>query len=339
VPILVNCECGRSFQTEDENAGRRARCPSCGRDQIISGPAAGGDRVNDLPEHHPVAPVRSGKAVASLVLSLVPCAFLTGVPAIILGALGLSDINRGGGRLKGRGMATTGIVLGGFNCVIFPILAVLVGLLLPAVQAAREAARRAQCTNNLKNIGIAMQNFQNANGAYPSQAIKSPDGKPLLSWRVALLPYLEREDLYKRFKLDEPWDSPNNKPLLAEMPALFTCPSDSNPTPGQTTYEVVVGPNTMFTGGKPVAIAEVLDGLSNTVLVVESGTPVNWTEPVDLSVPEALAPGRLGRHHPGGANILFADGSVRFLKTSALSSMLAPLLTRNVNENTDDQSY
>ena len=118
---------------------------------------------------------------------------------------------------------------------------VLVALLLPAVQSAREAARRAQCVNNLKQIGLAMHNYQSANNAFPRPAITDKDGKPLLSWRVAILPYIEQQELYNKFKLDEPWDSPHNKALIKEMPPIYVCPSRANVEPGTTTYRVFVG--------------------------------------------------------------------------------------------------
>jgi hypothetical protein len=96
--------------------------------------------------------------------------------------------------------------------------------LLPATQSAREAARRAQCTNNIKQIMLAMHNYHSANNSFPRD-ITDKDGKPLLSWRVAILPYIEQAELYNKFKLDEPWDSPHKKELLKEMPTSFNCPT------------------------------------------------------------------------------------------------------------------
>src|SRR4249919_3311122 len=109
--------------------------------------------------------------------------------------------------------------------VVIAIIAVLIALLLPAVQAAREAARRAQCVNNLKQIGLAMHNYHDVKNGLPPSAIVDKQGKPLLSWRVAILPYIEQQPLYDKFKLDEPWDSPNNKDLIQYMPSIYMCPS------------------------------------------------------------------------------------------------------------------
>jgi prepilin-type processing-associated H-X9-DG protein len=253
----------------------------------------------------------SGKAVSSLVLGLFSFVLscLTGIPAIILGILGLSDISRSRGMLGGKGMAITGIILGCLSCTVFPVL-----MLLPAVQAAREAARRAQCTNNLKQIGLAMHNFHDQRGRFPAAAITDKQGQPLLSWRVALLPYLEQQALYRQFHLDEPWDSPHNKALAAQMPAVYACPS--NPTgPGNTIYQVIVGPNLLFTGAaKGVSLGDISRGTSSTVMVVEASQAVPWTAPQDLSEDSPAPDGGAGSKHPGGYNTLMADGSVRFTK-------------------------
>src|ERR1700731_3796855 len=126
------------------------------------------------------------------------------------------------GRVRQRGGFTLIELL-----VVIAIIGVLIALLLPAVQSAREAARRAQCTNNLKQIGLAFHNYHSANNAFPRAAITDKQGKPVLSWRVAILPYIEQQELYKKFKRDEPWDSPHNKALLKEVPTTYVCPSRS----------------------------------------------------------------------------------------------------------------
>ena len=203
--ILVTCACGKQFQTGDEYAGRRARCPDCGRELIIPSPGPTSDvplepkqaTDDEFAGPGPYETKTSGKAITSLVLGLLSfiCTIFTGIPAIIFGVLGLGDINRSKGQVQGKGLAITGIVLGGISCTIVPIL-ILIALLLPAVQAAREAARRAQCANNLKQIGLAMHNYNDAYGCFPPAAITDAQGKPLLSWRVAILPYLENQPLY-----------------------------------------------------------------------------------------------------------------------------------------------
>jgi hypothetical protein len=207
---------------------------------------------------------------------------------------------------------------------------VAVALLLPAVQAAREAARRAQCTNNLKQIGLAMHNYHEANESFPPAAIVGADGKPLLSWRVAILPYLGEEALYKEFRLDEPWDGPHNQALAARMPAVFICPSETS-TPESTHYLAFVGPGGMFEGGaRAVKLREVLDGTSNTLLVVEGATAVPWTKPEDLPADAPAA--AVGSGHPGGFNALFADGATRFIKSSIPEATLRAIISRAGSE-------
>ncbi len=214
--------------------------------------------------------------------------------------------------------------------------AVAVALLLPAVQAAREAAQRAQCTNNLKQIGLAMHNYHDANGGFPRPAITDKDGKPLLSWRVAILPYIEEAGLYNKFKLDEPWDSPHNKALIKEMPRTYVCPSRPAAAPGLTTYQVFAGPGALFEPGKSIGIADITDGTSFTIMLVEAAKPVPWTKPDDLEFdPAAAADASLFgafSNHPGGFNALFADGSVRFIKRTINPAVFKAMITRASGE-------
>jgi prepilin-type processing-associated H-X9-DG protein len=210
---------------------------------------------------------------------------------------------------------------------------VLVALLLPATQSAREAARRAQCTNNIKQIMLAMHNYLSANNSFPRD-ITDKDGKPLLSWRVAILPYIEQAELYNKFKLDEPWDSPHNKELLKEMPPTFLCPSRAKPEPFTTSYRGFVGAGAMFETGQDIGIASVTDGTSNTIAVAEASEAVPWSKPADLPFDPQAQPSLYGAgsSHPGGFNCGFADGSVRFIKNSISAVVFQALITRNGGE-------
>ena len=209
------------------------------------------------------------------------------------------------------------------------VAGVAVGLLLPAVQAAREAVRRAQCSNNLKQIGLAFHNHHSVHGAFPGN-ILGKDGKPLLSWRVAILPFIEQQELYNEFKLDEPWDSPHNKPLMSRMPMSFRCPSSPLTDPSMTSYLGYEGPGALLEKGRKVGVADVIDGTSNTLAVVESSKDVPWTKPEDLPFDPEARPALYGAgsKHPGGFNALFADGSVRFLKSSIGLTVFKALITR-----------
>jgi prepilin-type processing-associated H-X9-DG protein len=216
---------------------------------------------------------------------------------------------------------------------------VAVALLLPAVQAAREAARRSQCINNLKQMGLAFHNHHSVNDRFPNN-LYSKDGKPLLSWRVAILPYMERNDLYIRFKLDEPWDSPSNKALLNEMPTFYACPSLPVAVPGNTPYRVFTGPGTIFEGKDGTNMRTMTDGISTTLAVVEARESVPWTRPDEMPLdPNPAVVAGVGSTHPGGFNALFCDGSVRFLKMTISPVTLRALITKAGGEVINADSF
>jgi RNA polymerase sigma factor (sigma-70 family) len=201
--------------------------------------------------------------------------------------------------------------------------------------AARQAASRAISVNNLKQICLAMHNYANTHGdAFPPAAITDQDGKPLLSWRVAILPYIEEQALYQQFHLDEPWDSAHNKTLIEKMPKLYAPVNDvQTPEPGMTFYQVLVGNGAFFDVAKPTKLAEIIDGVSNTLLVVEAADPVIWTRPDDLAFnPAGNPPGFGGLKFDGGFNAAFADGSVKFLKDTIDPKVLRALITRSGGE-------
>ncbi len=190
---------------------------------------------------------------------------------------------------------------------------VSVGLMLPAVQKVREAAARMSGSNNLKQLALAMHNYESAYGKMPSAAICDQNGKKLLSWRVAILPYIEQENLYRRFKLDEPWDSENNKALIPLMPKTFADPRVAEPTNGETYYKVFVGKRAGFDWEKGRNFASIPDGTSNTVMIAAGGDPVTWTKPDDFEfdpsdekakLPEVVKPFDV-------LLVAFFDGSVR----------------------------
>ncbi|NQT16936.1 MAG: DUF1559 domain-containing protein, partial [Planctomycetes bacterium] len=137
-----------------------------------------------------------------------------------------------------------------------------IALLLPAVQAAREAARRSQCTNNLKQIGLAMHNYHDAYKCFPPAYIPDEDGQPMHSWRVLILPFMEQGYLYEQYNFDEPWDSPGNQALAASMSNVFQCPS-SPPGLSETGYAVISGPGALFDGPNALRLRDVTDGTSN----------------------------------------------------------------------------
>lgn len=196
--------------------------------------------------------------------------------------------------------------------------------IMPMFAKMREAAVRTQSTNNLKQIGLAMHSYYDVNKTLPAQSSYDKKKRPLLSWRVHLLPYLDQLALYKEFKLDESWDSPNNKPLIAKMPAVLRSPSIVNADPGKTTYLVPVGPDLIFDGPKKTKLAQITDGTSNTIMVVEAdeSRAVWWTQPEDYKVDKKNPKLGLIRTGASGFNAGFADGWVRYMSRAITDEVL-----------------
>ena len=177
-----------------------------------------------------------------------------------------------------------------------------------------------------------MASLNNPTG-FPPATIRSKDGKPLLSWRVAALPYLEQNDLYNRFHLDEPWDSPHNKALLKEMPEVYAPVLPTDEPRVSTYYQVFTGPGALFENEKGIGFNDIKDGTSNTLLVVEAGTPVPWTKPEDIEFDKKKPLPKLGRQFDDGFYGALADGSVRFFgKNTTDKNFLRPLITCNGGE-------
>jgi len=198
-----------------------------------------------------------------------------------------------------------------------------------AVGEARTAARRAQKKNDFKQVALAMLNYAQANGHFPAAAI-TKDGKPLLSWRVAILPYLEEQELYDQFHQDEPWDSPHNLPLAKKMPSFFRSPD--RPNDGKTTVMVFTGKDTVFEDDKGVEPDKITDGLSHTILAVEAGSDkaVPWTRPEDLPFDPKKPLDAMGKIPADGFIAAMCDGSVHRLKVD--NAILKLLINRNSGE-------
>jgi prepilin-type processing-associated H-X9-DG protein len=203
--------------------------------------------------------------------------------------------------------------------------------------------------SNLTIIGVALHNYHGAHGRFPPPAIYDAGGKPLLSWRVLILPYIESDPpLFRRFKLDEPWDSPHNIKLLAEMPDLFKPIGRDAYEPYETFYQAFVGEGTCFEGAG-VSVEDIKDWSSHTIMVAEGLQSVPWTKPQDLPyhvngpLPQlgGLFKGRKSWYQDvnriAGYNALFADGHVDFFRTEdgIDEKRLRALITRNGGEELD----
>jgi hypothetical protein len=188
---------------------------------------------------------------------------------------------------------------------------------------------------NLQQIALAMRNHDSSFGHLPAAFIDS-GGTPLLSWRVAILPFLgpQASALYSAFDLTKPWNDPANLPLLQQMPDVYRSPLDPAGTT-VTRYAVGTGPNTMFPGANGVTIGSVVDGISNTILAGETeGSNIPWTEPIDIPIGASPTLGGSGFSSfiAGGVPFVFVDGSVHILPDNIDSATLHALFTRNGNE-------
>ena len=227
---------------------------------------------------------------------------------------------------------------------LFLLLGIIVSIVFfPALQVPRPS-RRSTCMNNLHQISLAVLQYEAQYHCFPPAYICDKDGKPIHSWRVLILPYLQYKDLYQQYNFNEPWDGPNNRTLLAKRPRIFACPSDENAWGGDaatTSYVAVVGKNALWQIDKPRS----LDALAtselagHTVMLVEvANSGINWTEPKDFLLDELNTEGSVPsdiRRSIGhisssgfffrdtksmGACVSFADGHLEFLPAKAIVS-------------------
>jgi hypothetical protein len=331
----------------------------------------------------PHRPRMSGRAVASLILSVISCAVpvalaipgaiftlvglvpaiywhaaqvITGVCGTVYGFLSLRDIRRGQG--QGRGFAVTGIVLSVVaTMVIMP--AVQFGMVIPTVF---EAKHQKQSMLNLKAIVTAMHKYHDEYACFPPSVVFDREGKPLYSWRVLLLPFLGQTKLYEQFKLDEPWDSPTNLPLLVQIPREYAPPAENfPPADGATHYLVFDGADAFFQSGErpkwlddpsnrdrisgmqvhpqrpgelPVyyfgrrsTIFAITDGPSNTIVLVEADDRVPWSKPQDLPYAADQPLPKLGGHYHGDFVVAMADGAVRVVTKKASEKSIRAAIT------------
>ena len=233
--------------------------------------------------------------------------------------------------LLGLGCGAVGLVL---------VVPFLMALLLPAVQQAREAGRRNTCNNNLKQLGIAMHTYADVWGAFPPAYIADENGRPMHSWRVLILPYLDQQSLYDRYNFDEPWDGPSNSQLASHIPAAYHCPSHvaAGRSSAITSYAAISGPGTIFDADTPSTIQSITDGSAMTLMIAEAANAgIHWMEPRDLDFDEMTfhvngSPNEISSHHTGIVEVLFADGHTSMLDASIGNQVLRAILTKSGGE-------
>ena len=285
------------------------------------------------------APGTSGKAIASLILGFLSIIgmCLTGIPGLILGIMGLSDIGKSGGRTTGKGIAIGGIVLSSLG-IAWTVIAILIGMLLPAVQQVRGAARQVVAQNNVRQQLLGMLNYESANQRFPPQEQNG------LSWRVYILPYLGHEQLFDQFKLDQPWDSPHNIALLPQMPEIYACPDAPELPAGFTIYQVPysdvqsgadnINMALFDNSGRKIRLTSVQDGLSKTIAIVEvnPSAAVEWTKPADWKYDSSDLSHDLGDLRARGIVVGMGDASTAILPSDISPADLEALITRNGGE-------
>src|SRR5262245_61549137 len=273
------CQCGRQLKASENLIGQPAQCPLCRRLTIV--PESDVPRTADFP---PVPP-RGNINASGEITRGAPAAQVATHPVPMPAQEAPTPPRLSGLALK----------------IGSPLLidALAIVALYWAVHRVQEAAAKMREKNNLKQIGMAMHNFHDNNNHFPAgAAYRTKDGKPGLSWRVAIIPYMEADPLYSQFKFNEPWDSPHNIRLLPEMPRYYLQPGQQDDGSGMTYYQVFVGPGTAFEEPSPRLIAPIFSrrhplpecGLSlsrftnpsNTILVATARNPVPWTKPDDL---------------------------------------------------------
>ena len=198
------------------------------------------------------------------------------------------------------------------------------------LREAQDSAKRAMSSNNLKQISLGLLNFVSARKRFPPAAIRDKDGKPLLSWRVAILPYIEQNDLYKEeFHLDEPWDSDHNKALLAKMPAVFRSPFD-DPKSTNASYFMPTSTGMLAEGDQGKRVRDITDGMSRTIMLIEAKRDIPWTKPEDIEIdtdPAKPLP-KIGFPQAGDLfAVAFADGSIHRVADTIDPKLLRAMLT------------
>lgn len=262
------------------------------------------------------------------------------------------------------GAASTGnsVARAGFTLVellvVIAIIGILIGMLLPAVQSVREAARRVSCQNNLKNLSLGCVNFESSDGAFPLGSSFANEH----AWSSEILPFIEQSAIHTALDFESAWNSaPNNLAVSQQDIVTFICPSSDKLFAGRTDYCGISGSwrttipipqfrhNGVFFPARietthPVTLSEITDGTSNTICIAE-GSEVHevnggyWGHGANCFSHDEAGVNAPGRHseeivsdHPSGAFGAFCDGSVRFIANQVTAEIVGALCTRNGQE-------
>lgn len=218
---------------------------------------------------------------------------------------------------------------------VLGVIGILISLfLLPMFRrSSPSAARRIQCTNNLKQIGMALHNYHGEYNAFPPAYTVDANGKPLHSWRTLLLPYIDQKQLYEKIDLSKPWNDPVNKLASETTLDIYCCPASNHEN--QTTYLAIVGDHYGWRAGESRKLAEISDDHNFTIMIIDvpPEDQVPWMSPQDTNEQSVLnfrSGSKLS--HSGGVNSLRVDGSVRFLPSKMDVTVFKAMLTIDGND-------
>jgi len=255
----------------------------------------------------------------------------------------------------GRGGVTVSPTASGGGAIIAVVVLVGLGALFVCSGMMMWTVRRAvplpapapaltgstPCDNNLRVLALAMHNYHDAYGTFPPACVAGEDGEPMHSWRVLLLPYLGRKDLYDQYDFDEPWDGPNNRALIPLMPPEYRCPDYLLSNYDATSYAMIVGPGMLSDGESASRMADIKDGTSNTIMFVEAhGARIVWTEPRDLdggAMSFLINSGQAGelQGHADHVKTVFCDGMTHELPLGRAPGDLRAMATIDGGEVVD----
>lgn len=228
--------------------------------------------------------------------------------------------------------------------IVLVIITILAMFFLPGVRrCAREAARRTQCKNNLKQLGIALHNYHDVYGCFPPAYTVDKNGKRLHSWRTVLLPYAGESELYRKIDLAKPWNHPLNVAAGEMTPSIFRCPSAGIPD-DHTTYVGVVSVDGFFApDGSTRRIHGLTDGTNQTIAIFELPytRAVHWMSPNEdelglTAITQATEADRPASSHAGGFQAVHVDGSTRFFSHNMSQQALRAMLTIAGGEQIED---
>jgi hypothetical protein len=189
--------------------------------------------------------------------------------------------------------------------------------------------------NNLKQIGLALHNYHTMHGSFPPAYVTDAQGKPLYSWRVLILPYLNEQALYDQFDKTKAWDAPENISLSTMTLPNFQSPLVSNGNSNASNYYCFVSPKTVFPGNRGCKIQEIVDGTSNTLMLVEAVELPggSWAAPIDFDASQAMPTvgngvGQVQPILPNELRVLMSDGAVRTVPLPQVNGLLPFLIER-----------